>query len=185
MSIDSLSELERILVMRGKLIDQAFRERMLRAANSLKATNDRQARIEVMTEALYLFTGFLYTEKTSTGTLRLVGVDTCRVLCSVPWSRHSCTRYGLYHNEAELLRKIMLKRTVPSKGTGAPALLDYNQELLSWHLNLYDYPDIDQALKYWERRPISLEEYEAQARVQQQRFDKHNAARKDRRKGKK
>lgn len=185
MLTDSLVELERILVTRGKLIDQAFRDRMLQAANSLKATNDRQARIEVMTEALYLFTGFLYMEKSSTGTLRLVGVDTCRVLCSVPWSRHSCTRYSLYHNEAELLRKIMLKRAAPGKGTGAPALLDYNRELLSWHLNLYDYPDIDQALRYWERYPITLNEYETHAREQQLRFDKHNAARKARRKARK
>lgn len=86
---------------------------------------------------------------------RLVNVDnrTWRIGVDVPWSRTGHPDYGLRDWEARILRAIMLDRA----GGKVPALFDYGNQ--RWHINLAGYPSMADAVEYWRRHSLTIDEW--------------------------
>lgn len=87
---------------------------------------------------------------------RLINVDpvTWRVDIHVPWSDSGFKKYGLRKWEAEVLRQMILARG--NSRRGAP-LFDFG--VSRWHINLENYPTMEDAITYWQKHPLTVDEW--------------------------
>lgn len=87
---------------------------------------------------------------------RLINVDpvTWRVDINVPWSRVGYADYGLRKWEGAILRQMMLARSNARRG--AP-LFDFGG--YRWHIDLQTYPTMEDAITYWQKHQLTVDEW--------------------------
>jgi hypothetical protein len=135
-----------------------IQNRMGENAAHLSRAGEQAARVERANEALCRLVELLYQADTD-GTPANIDPVTHRILIPAPWGSRGWRAWGLRHWEAGRLRAILIRRcTARQQGQRAP-LFDFNSQANTWHLSLADYPVIESALFYLERKPITLAEW--------------------------
>ena len=132
-----------------------IKQRIATAAQELSRVGDMAARVEIANEALCKFTAVLY-ERDGDGVPANIDAVTYRLLVPAPWGSAGWRAWGLRKWEAGVLRSILIARV---KDTKRPCLYDYNHESRTWHLNAYDYGNLEAAQHYLNRGAITLAEW--------------------------
>ena len=135
------------------------------AAESLSRRNIDAAVVEILMEAVQRATQLAY-ERDDSGLLCNVDSVTFKLLVPAPWGRNGYKRWGLRLVEGVCLREVMQQRQRPSADR-PPGLFLYDRTERSWRVNMFDYDFLSDAQRYWEKHPISVQEYRAAHR---QRF---------------
>lgn len=132
-------------------VDAYARQREGIAADALNRLATEQRYVVACQDALLRLAELCYVKAGN----RYVNIDnlTWRILINVPWSSSGCALYGLRHWEARTLGNIIMARC---SGRGAP-LFDYGAR--RWHLNAGDYPNIEAAIAYLDKRRLTVDEW--------------------------
>lgn len=143
--------LTRAVGMGHATIDSYVRQREQIAADALNRLTTEQRYVVAAQEALLRLSQLCYVQVGS----RYVNIDnlTWRILIPLPWSRRSCQLYGLREWEARNLGNLIMAR---QEGRG-PALFLYGDT--RWYINIADYPDIETAVAYWDKRRLMVDEW--------------------------
>lgn len=146
-------------------IAQASPERhtaLRRAAETLSRHNADQAIVELFNEAIQRLTLLAY-EQDDHGYCNIDGI-TGKLLIPAPWGRAGYRRWALRHSESVVLRE-MIQCRQPEKDGRAPGLWLYDRTRRCWRLNLFDFDTLADGQRYWQRWPLTVEEYrEARAK---------------------
>lgn len=89
---------------------------------------------------------------------------TWEILIPAPWGESGYKQWGLSSTVARCLRSILIQRAQAETTT----LFDYNTELKCWHVDLYYYPDVADALLWLTHHPIEDEEWLAAVTAQRE-----------------
>lgn len=149
MSIENV--LQRAVGIGHATVDQYARQREQIAADALNRLATEQRYVVACQDALLRLAELCYVQVGS----RYVNIDnlTWRILINVPWSSSGCALYGLRYWEARTLANIIMARC---SSRGAP-LFDYGQR--RWHLNATDYPNVESAIAYLDKRRLTVDEW--------------------------
>lgn len=128
------------------------------AAETLSRRNADQAVVELFAEAMQRLT-LLAFERDQDGFCNIDPV-TNRLLIPAPWGRAGHRRWGITPSEAVVLREIIQRRQLGRDGR-APGLWLYDRTRRCWRLNLFDFDTLPDAQRYWQRWPLTVQEYRA------------------------
>jgi hypothetical protein len=155
-----------------------IKKRIAESADKLSKAGQMAARVELANEALHNLVHLCYQSDTD-GSAANVDRVTFRLLIPAPWGSSGWKVWGLRAWEGETLRTILLARQAAFKPGQKPPLFTYDEDTRSWHLNVYDYADIDQAETWLQYCPIHLDEWRQYAeRYRQRRITARSQSRK-------
>lgn len=80
---------------------------------------------------------------------------TGRILIPTPWGRLGHIPYGLRRLEADVLRRVLFRWSEPT--ANRIPVWTYDPGGRSWALNIYDYPQFDDARPYVQMREITAQ----------------------------
>jgi hypothetical protein len=126
------------------------------AAESLSRRNVDMAIVELYMECMQRLTQLAY--ETSEGTLCNVDSVTHRFLIAVPWGRNGHQRWGLSRSEGIVLREMIQTRQAQTDSR-PPGLFLYDRTRRSWRVSFFDYDTLQDAQAYWQRYPLSVQQY--------------------------
>ena len=144
---------------RKAAISQAAPERhsaIRKAAESLSRRNADSAVVELFSEAMQRLTLLAY-EQDEAGYLHIDAV-TWRLLIPAPWGRSGHKKWKITRTESVVLREILQQRQAQTDHT-PPGLWLYDRTRRSWRLNLFDYDLVGDGQQYWQRWPLTVQEY--------------------------
>ena len=132
-------------------VDTYVRQREQIAADALNRLTIEGRYVVACQDALLRLAELCYVQVGS----RYVNIDslTWRILIPLPWSRRSCQLYGLREWEARNLGSVVMAR---QEGRG-PALLLFGDS--RWYVNVADYPTIERAIDYLDKRRLTVDEW--------------------------
>ena len=126
------------------------------AAEALSRKNVDAALVELFMEAMQRLTLLAY-ERDADGYCNIDGI-TGRLLLPAPFGRLGHKRWGLTRVESTLLREMIQQRQIGRNGR-APGLWIYDRTQRTWRLNLYDFDTLADGQRYWQRWPLTVQEY--------------------------
>ena len=83
---------------------------------------------------------------------------THRLLIPAPWGRAGHRRWGITPSESVVLRE-MIQRRQAQQGNRPPGLWLYDRARRAWRLNLFDFDRVQDGQRYWQRWPLTVQEY--------------------------
>jgi len=129
-----------------------------RAAAELSRRNADAAVVEVFAEAMQRLTLLAY-ERDADGYCNIDAV-TWRILIPLPFGKLGHRRWGITPSESVVLREMVQQRQLGRNGR-APGLFLFDASRRAWRLNLYDFDTLADGQKYWQRWPLSVQDYRA------------------------
>jgi hypothetical protein len=134
-----------------------------RVAEALSRRNADAAIVELFSEAVQRLTQLAY-ERDDDGAWSNIDAVTWRLLIPAPWGRAGHRSWGITSTESVVLREMIFSRQAQEDGRG-PGLWLYDRARRAWRLNLFDYDQPADGLRYWQRWPLSVADYrEARSR---------------------
>jgi hypothetical protein len=127
-----------------------------RAAEALSLRNADAAIVELFSEAMQRLTLLAY-EVDDHGYCNIDAV-TWRILIPLPFGRMGHRRWGITPSESVILREMVQRRQLGRDGR-APGLWLYDRTRRCWRLNLFDFDTLADGQKYWQKWPLSVQEY--------------------------
>ena len=127
-----------------------------RAAEALSRRNADAATVELFMEAMQRLTLLAY-EQDDHGYCNIDPV-THRLLIPAPWGRAGHRRWGITPSESVVLRE-MIQRRQAQQGNRPPGLWLYDRARRAWRLNLFDFDRVQDGQRYWQRWPLTVQEY--------------------------
>lgn len=129
------------------------RQRMVAKAEALNIASDLQARLDICIAAMANLVKVLYT----------VDADGCyvyvdsnhRILVPLPWGSSGWRKWGLRKWEAEMLRKLLIRRCEK------PGMVLFGYDRQQWYLDTEAFPTMNEALLWIQRRGPTLREWRA------------------------
>jgi hypothetical protein len=126
------------------------------AAEALSRRNATAAILELFMEAMQRLTLLAY-ERDDDGYINIDPV-THRLLIPAPWGRVGHRRWGITRTESEGLRAMIFARQAQTDGR-PPGLWLYDRTRRSWRLNVWDFDALTDGQRYWQRHPLSIQDY--------------------------
>ena len=142
-------------VRTAKNPDRHIRQRIADSAAELDRTGEAGLHCELLNEALLKLVTLLY-RRGDDGVIANMDAATGRILVPAPWGDSGYKRWGLHSREAICLRHILMTRL---RINHVQHLFDYSPESRTWFVNVVHYPDLDRAMGYLAKRPISVAEW--------------------------
>ena len=150
--------LERVQVIRNGATPAAFvKQRIAQTAQELSRAGDVALHVELCNEALHKAAVLLY-ERDSDGAWANVDSVSERVLVPMPWGSSGWQKWGLRRWEATVLRSILIARSSATTQP-RPALLGYNAECRTWHVDIGNYGTLALAQRFLAVEPIRLQDW--------------------------
>jgi hypothetical protein len=127
-----------------------------RAADNLSRRTVDAAIVELMSEAMQRLTLLAY-ERDDAGYVNIDPV-TWRLLIPAPHGRAGHRKWGLTRAESDVLRDMLRERQAQTDSR-PPGLWLYDRTRKQWRVNLFDYDALSDGQAYWQRWPLSIQEY--------------------------
>jgi hypothetical protein len=132
------------------------RTAVARLAASLSRKTIDMAIVELYMEVMQRLTQLAYEQ--SAGMLCNVDPVTHRFLIAAPFGRNGHKRWGLSRSEGIILREMIQTRQAQTDDR-PPGLFFYDRTRRSWIANLFDYDTLADAQRYWQRHPLTVQQY--------------------------
>jgi hypothetical protein len=127
-----------------------------RVAQALSRRGADAAIVELFSEAMQRLTLLAY-ERDEAGYCNIDPI-TWRLLLPAPFGRAGHKHWGISRAESDVLRD-MLRERQPQTDHRPPGLWLYDRTRKCWRLNLFDFDTLADGQAYWQRWPLSIQEY--------------------------
>jgi hypothetical protein len=125
-------------------------------AEDLSLKNVDRAIVELFAEGVQRATMLAYMQDED-GYYNVDSV-TGKVLFPLPWGRAGHRKWSLTRSESEVLREMIQRRQVQTPDR-PPGLWLYDRARRCWTINFFDFDTLADGQRYWQRWPLSVQEF--------------------------